>query len=71
MIIGYLKRKQERESGGSLKPVGWAAIYEEIASENQRRLNWRAMNYFVRHKQWQQAAKCRDRVGCYNAAGPA
>ena len=47
-----------------------ARMYEEIMLDDRRKLNWRAMNYFVRHGRWSDAAKCRDRVECWDNVGP-
>lgn len=49
---------------------GWERLCEEIAAGDQRRLNWRAMNYFVKRRRWEEAAQCRERVGQWNARGP-
>jgi hypothetical protein len=45
-------------------------IYDEIAYNDLRRLNWRAMRYFIRQKCWGKAAACRERVGGWNKRGP-
>lgn len=46
------------------------AVYKEIAANEIRRLNWRAMRYFVKRKRYAEAAQCRDRVGTWNRQGP-
>lgn len=46
------------------------ALYREIAGDDQRRLNWRAMNYFVGRGEFTEAAQCRERVVAWNSTGP-
>ena len=58
------KRKQR------VKTTTIAVIYREIAANNIRRLNWRAMQHFLRQQDYEQAANCRDRVGTWNKDGP-
>ena len=45
-------------------------MYREIAANDIRRLNWRAMRYFVKRGEFAEAAQCRDRVGSWNEKGP-
>ena len=52
------------------RPTILTRIYCEIALEDRRRLNWRAMRYFARRREYALAAKCRQRVGWYNSEGP-
>jgi hypothetical protein len=50
--------------------TGLLAVYREIAANDIRRLNWRAMRYFVKRRRYLEAAQCRDRVGTWNRTGP-
>ncbi len=38
-------------------------IYFEILNNNERKLNLRAMKFFVKNEMWLEAAICRDKVG--------
>jgi hypothetical protein len=46
------------------------AVYREIAANDLRRLNWRALRYFLKRRRYLEAAQCRDRVGTWNRQGP-
>lgn len=45
-------------------------IMEEICVGDTRRLNYRAMRYFISQNRLAEAAICRDRVGAWNSKGP-
>ncbi len=45
-------------------------IYKIIANNDIRRLNWMTMKYFVKERDFERAAQCRDRVKCWNKNGP-
>ncbi len=45
-------------------------IYSEVLRNDVRRLNWRAMNYFVKRGMYYEAAICRDRVKTWDSKGP-
>lgn len=46
-------------------------IYDEILRGDVRKLNWRAMRYFAKKRNFVAAAKCRDVVKRWNSKGPA
>ena len=52
------------------KSNAWEGIYTEIYKESTRKLNWRAMKYFIRHEMYAEAAVCRARVKSWNKNGP-
>lgn len=47
-----------------------AQVYYEIRKNNIRRLNWRAMKYYVKRGMYLEAAECRDVCGPRDKNGP-
>jgi len=63
------KRKRMDVECGALS-TGWGALCMEICKQDFRKLNWRAMKYFIRRKMYAEASICRERVIRWDNKGP-